>query len=230
MPEPAKSAGAHPMRLVLIPAVITLAVTLLRLIGELQGWSPRWFSTQTGGMIPSGVSWIVGITWLAIPFGAYFALQLVHAGQGPQSIGKALLLAAAAILFLLVYRYILYLFPPVGFPRVLIFIWLCWAIAGGLQYFGWPSLFKVLLCYGFAARIPVAIVMFFAMLGNWGTHYDYVGMPQQFSMDPVPRFLWLAFFPQLVAWVSFTIAVGTFAGILAALIVRPKPERSFPIR
>lgn len=32
--------------LILVPAVITLAVTLLRLVGELQGWSPpllhRW--------------------------------------------------------------------------------------------------------------------------------------------------------------------------------------------
>jgi hypothetical protein len=220
MPEPVKSESTHPIKLVLIPAVITLAVTLLRLIGELRGWSPRWFSTETGGMIPSGVSWIVGVTWLVLPFGAYFAVRLARAGQGPQSIGRATVLAAAGIVFLLVYRYILYLFPPVGFPRVLILIWLCWAIAGGSQYFGWPALFKVLLCYGWAARIPVAIVMFFAMLGNWGTHYDYVGMPPQFSMNPVPRFLWLAFFPQLVAWVSYTIAVGTLAGVIALWIVR----------
>ena len=37
---------------------------------------------------------------------------------------------------------------------------------------GWPALFKVLVAYGYAARIPVAIVMFFALHGHWGTHYD----------------------------------------------------------
>ena len=34
----------RPGQLVLVPALITLAVTLLRLVGELQGWSPRLFS------------------------------------------------------------------------------------------------------------------------------------------------------------------------------------------
>jgi hypothetical protein len=45
-------------------------------------------------------------------------------------------------------------------------------------------------------------------------------MPPQFSMNPVPRFLWLAFFPQLVAWVGFTITLGGVAGILTAAISR----------
>src|SRR5881409_1708216 len=37
------------VRLVRVPALITLGVTLLRLIGELQGWSPALFSRQAGG-------------------------------------------------------------------------------------------------------------------------------------------------------------------------------------
>ena len=31
-------------KLILVPAVITLVVTLLRLVGELQGWSPTLFN------------------------------------------------------------------------------------------------------------------------------------------------------------------------------------------
>jgi len=64
--------------------------------------------------------------------------------------------------------------------------------------------------------------MFFAMLGNWGTHYDYVGMPPQFSMPPVTKYLWLALFPQLVAWVAYTVVVGTLAGVVALAVVRPR--------
>ena len=36
-------------KLVLVPAVITLAVTLLRLVGELQGWLVRVFGASQGG-------------------------------------------------------------------------------------------------------------------------------------------------------------------------------------
>lgn len=175
---------SDPLRLILVPAIITLVVTLLRLTGELRHWSPRWFSTETGGIVPQGVSWFVGITWLAAVFGAYFAWRLLHTGQGPRSLGRAALCAVLGIFTFVVTN------PTVGlihsrfridFPQILIFIWLLWIVAGLIQYFGWPELAKVLLLYGMAARIPVAIVMFLAMLGNWGTHYDYVGMPPQFS-------------------------------------------------
>ena len=68
-------------KLILVPALISLAVTMLRLAGELRGWSPVWFSKDTGGVIPSGMSWVIGITWLAIPFGAYFGWKLEQAGR-----------------------------------------------------------------------------------------------------------------------------------------------------
>ena len=36
-------------QLILVPAVITLGVTLLRLVGELAGWSPALFNREAGG-------------------------------------------------------------------------------------------------------------------------------------------------------------------------------------
>ena len=76
-------------QLIVIPAVITLCVTLLRLAGELGHWSARWFSPETGGIIPSGWSWLIGITWLPIPFGAYFAIKLLHSDMAPRNVGTA---------------------------------------------------------------------------------------------------------------------------------------------
>src|SRR6266568_9299037 len=79
-------------RLVLGPAVITLGVTILRLVGERQGWSRTWFNPEAGG------PWsIVGITWLAPLFGIYFALKLAATGQGPKSLGQAVGLALLAV-------------------------------------------------------------------------------------------------------------------------------------
>src|SRR2546423_1528952 len=85
-------------RLILIPSIIALAVTLVRLIGELRHWSPRWFDNEAGGVTPSGVSWVIGITWLAAPFGVYFARRLIAAGQGPASAARAIAYALGGLL------------------------------------------------------------------------------------------------------------------------------------
>ncbi len=206
--------------LILWPALVSLAVTLLRLAGELLRWSPRWFSTQTMGIEPSGVSWLIGITWLGFPFGTYFAWRLIRAGQSPGSFRKASLLALCGLLIMLTLETPALRLFRVGFPQILIFVWLTMVIAAVLQYFGWPELFRTLLLYGFAARIPVAVIMLLAMAGNWGTHYDYVGTPFRSSMGFVAGYLWLAFFPQLIFWVSFTIVIGSLGGTVATLLVR----------
>ena len=213
-------------RLIFIPALISLAVTILRLAGELGHWSEEWFTTNTQGVVPSGVSWVVGITWLAVPFGIYFAVKLARDGRGPssrmRSIGYGLLgvVVAAASLFFLIPALKLELRPR------LILIWSAMAVAALIQLAAWPALFKTLLAYGLAARIPVVVVMFLAMRGDWGTHYDFVGMPPQFQMSLLPRFFWLAFFPQLIFWTGFTILVGSLWGSIAgAVLHRPKRER-----
>ena len=213
----------RPLKLVLVPAIISLAVTLLRLAGELLHWSPRWFSTATGGIFPSGMGWLIGITWLAFPFGIYFALALSRAGLGPGSRLRALLtplcgVAVVALGWVIIPRF------QVGFPLIL--IWLFMAVAAVLQYFAWPELFRTLLFYGLAARIPVVVIMFLAMSAGWNTHYDYVGTPLQSSMSLVPRYLWLAFFPQLVFWVAFTVLLG-FIGAAFVAAFRGNRGRRF---
>jgi hypothetical protein len=215
------------LRLILWPAIVSLAVTLLRLAGELLGWSPRWFATQTMGIEPSGVSWLIGITWLAFPFGIYFACKLVRAGKGPRSVRKATILALCGLLIVLLLETPALGLLRAGFPRILIFVWLIMVVAAALQFAGWPELFRTLLLYGLAARIPVAIIMLLAMAGNWGTHYDYVGTPYRSSMSFVAGYLWLAFFPQLIFWVSFTVVLGFLGGAITALwIERKLPDRS----
>ena len=204
------------------PSLIALGVTLLRLVGERGHWSERWFSPATGGIIPQGVSWLFGITWLAIPFGAYVALKLARAGEGPRRPWRALAWPATGVVLVLV-GLRLARRVPLSFPPILIVIWLVMAVGAALAWVGWPALGRTLLAYGLASRLPVALVMMFAMRGNWGTHYDYVGVPFALQLAFWPRYFWLAFFPQLVFWVGFTILMGTLAGSLAVvLLMRPR--------
>src|SRR3989304_3439118 len=58
-----------------------------------------------------------------------------------------------------------------------------------------PALGQLLVAYAVAARIPVAVVMLFAILAGWGTHYD--APPPVFpAMLPLRRWLWTGLLPQ----------------------------------
>lgn len=199
------------MKMIAVPFAMSVVLTALRLTGELLGWSGDWFSKATGGIVPSGWTWLVGITWLPVLFGPWFARALQRAGEeappGLKVLGLALAGWALALVGLQT------LMPAVSqhFPHFLIVVWAVVAAAAALQLLGWPALFRVLLAYGLASRLVVVLVMFLAMWGDWGTHYDYVGMPAQFQMPLVPRFLWLGFFPQLLFWSAFTVLLGSLS-------------------
>jgi hypothetical protein len=200
-------------RLIAAPALITLAVTLLWLTGELRGWSDAWFSRTVGASI-------VGTTWLVLVFGIYFALKLRSLGHHPSSIPRAFGYSLAGALVLVGGAFIPQLLGVVwDFYGRLVYGWLLFASAALVTARGWPTLWKTLLAYGFAARAPVVVIMLLAFRGDWGTHYDSV--PADFpGLALWPKFLWLGFFPQMILWVAFTVLVGMFAGTLAAGIAR----------
>ena len=201
-------------RLILVPAVITLAVTLLRLTGELLEWSSVFFNRSAGGGFA-----IVGIVWLIPILGIYFGLRLTRAGDGPGKVLRALGLVLLAFV----------LMPVVGFAATAagvdpngITMLLCFVVASVgavlLAFSAWPALARVLVVYGLAARIPVAIVMLIAILANWGTHYD-VPPPGFPEMAPLAKWFWIGFIPQMTIWIAFTVVVGMLFGLIAAAIV-----------
>lgn len=202
------------MPLILIPAVITLAVTILRLLGELQHRSPALFSPAAGG----GGS-LVGISWLIPVFGIYFAWKLNARGEGPSSGWKAAgwaLLAALGASAVIAVGVAMKL-PFVG--MLLLFAVTSW-IAIVVAFRGWPALGRTLLTYAFAARIPVAILMLIAMYGNWGTHYDVAppDQPQVAAMAPLVKWFWIGLLPQATIWIYLTVVGGMLVGGVTAAI------------
>jgi hypothetical protein len=215
MPEIPSSNRLRIARLVLIPSIITLVVTLLRAMGELQHWSPALFNSSPGG---GGA--LVGITWLVPIFGIYFALKLSAAGEGLVRVGKASGLAVLGVALMAGGSFVV-VAPEINFPGKVVVGVLLIVAAAVLQFKSWPALSKVLLAYAYAARIPVAIVMFFAIRGNWGTHYDALppGIPE---MSFWSKYVQFGLFPQLIFWVAFTVVVGTLFGCIATAIFSRK--------
>ena len=203
-------------QLILIPSVITLAITLLRLIGEFQHWPEALFKRSAGG-----AGSIIGITWLVFVFGAYFAAKLLAAGKNPVSAGRTIGFAILGIV--LVFGGAFLIGPAdvthITFPgKEIVGILL---MAGGcvLPFMSWSALAKTLIAYGYAARIPVLIIMYFSIKGNWDTHYS-LGPPGVEFPSFWSKFIQIAVLPQLFLWIAFTITAGSLAGGIAALAMR----------
>ena len=200
--------------LALVPALITLAITLLRLFGELLNWAPALFSKQAGG---GGA--LIGISWLVPVFGFYFAWQLMKANEMPASAGRVfgfsfLGLATFAVLFGAAFQLMktspmfLYVFGIAGTIGCLL-----------LVRKAWPALFSTLFTYGLAARIPVLLVMFIAIMKNWNTHYD-VPPPNYVETTWFAKWVQIGLFPQLTFWMCFTVALGAIAGGVAVAVMQ----------
>jgi hypothetical protein len=80
----------------------------------------------------------------------------------------------------------------------------------------------VLVAYGYAARIPVAMVMALATWAGWQSHYS-AAVPGESKLE---MYFLAAVIPQLVWWVAFTIVTGSLFGTLATLMVRGRRPAS----
>ncbi len=208
-------ARAVPVKdLILVPSLITLAVTLLRLVGELMNWSPTLFNKSAGG---GGA--LVGISWLIIVFGFYFGWRLVQMGQAPASAGKV---AGLALLVALAVGVAAFLAGRLGQIALFGTFVLGSIVAIVVTRSLWPALWKTLLAYAFAARIPVAIVMLVAILGNWGTHYDVAPPDFPDSYSPFTKWALIGLVPQMTIWIYLTVVGGLFFGGIAAAVARKR--------
>ncbi|TDI44608.1 MAG: hypothetical protein E2P02_09240 [Acidobacteria bacterium] len=157
-------------RLVLVPALVTLALTQLRLTGDLLGWS------EMG--LPFEIAWLVPL------FGAYFALHLRRVDDATPSAARVL---RGTLLPLALFIAGLILLRPTSGGMGLLSL-----IAIVLVQRNWPRLGNALLTYAFAARLPVIVTMLAATLGRWDTVFDV--SPYNALAGTLPQLtVWLAF-------------------------------------
>jgi hypothetical protein len=202
-------------QMIAFPAVVALAVTIIRLIGELKGWAPAYFSTESGG---GGA--LVGIAWLIPVFGVVFATQLANAGEWPASRGRAILFPLIALVLLAGSFSAIMKF--IGTTDPIRFIATSAAaslVCGAVAWRGWPRLSRIEFCYGIASRIPVVVVMYLAIAKNWNSHYAK-GAPGMPEMPLMEKWIVIGLVPQMFMWIAITIILGGLFGGLALLVRR----------
>ncbi|MBM4059712.1 MAG: hypothetical protein FJ265_01245 [Planctomycetes bacterium] len=208
------------LSLVLVPSLLTLLVTVLRLVGQLAGWSPRFFGLPEAG----GSMAIVGIGWLIFVFGLWFGFRVQRSGAGVRSRGRALAISALAVAVM---------FGGLALCRALDLVWfpdadhpgpvrgmswfICLAALGVvIAACAWPRMALLLFVYAVLARIPVLAVTWLALEFGWETHYVKLppGLP---APAPEELFTVLAM-PQVTFWPAITIVAGTVMACLGALL------------
>src|SRR5271169_3512553 len=134
MPGTNSSARSSTLQLVLVPAIITLAVTILRLVGELQHWSPKLFNTSAGGGFAP-----IGISWLPLIFGPYFAMKLARMDAGPSSVGKSIGFDVLGLLVMIGGGYVSFSVQPLV-PARMLAGFVIMAVGGAVTFLGWGAL------------------------------------------------------------------------------------------
>lgn len=208
------------LSLVLVPALITLVVTILRLVGELADWSPLWVGSKRGG----GEGGLLAITWLMLVFGFWFGIRLQRSGAGVRKRGKALLLSLAAAALLVACMAGLGAaglieFPneekpvvPHGAPYLLGAL----VLATAVSFVAWRQAAVTLLVYALLARIPVVVVTWLAVDRGWDTHY--AKLAPGFVAPPQDELFLNLLMPQVTFWPAATVITGTVMACLGAML------------
>ena len=198
--------------LIVVPALIAVAVTALRAFGEVHHWPEPIVNSAVCGKA------ILGVVWLVPIFGVYFAVRLFRARSQPKFLVRAVILAIASVLLKLGGTFVMER-PGLGYITRVSLNLAVTALALGLQAFAWPDLFKTLLLYGYASRVPIAVVGFLAMRGHWGTHYDALdpGFPQ---IGFWPTYIRVSLIPNIFFMEAYTVIVGGLLGVFAFAAMR----------
>lgn len=213
-------------QLVLVPALLTLVVTIVRLVGELQGWDNAWFNNAVPD--EDSVPPLFGITLLVPIFGFWFGWRLRRSTGTPKHAGKAALvyLLGAGVLiggFQAATAMGLIVMPTKeapGIPNGMLWAVGLVAAAAVVALTAWPRLSTTLFVYALLARIPVVVITFLAVANDWNTHYAKLGPIFKLPPDTSkPLFLSM---PQGTFWIAFTMLVGGLTGCLGAALARRK--------
>jgi hypothetical protein len=199
--------------LVLVAAVLSLLVTVLRVVGEVQGWDARWFGSEAGSPLnPFGIVWLVPV------FGFLFGRRLAQAAGRPPFVASFFVPMFGFVVLVGVAGYVGSTLKGADLLQAGTWVAIGAPILSLLALFAWPRAFVTLLAYGVLARLPVVVVQYLDIQNGWQTHYGKVH-PELPTMTADERLLGLTV-AQACVWLPFTILLGCGLAAVGASTVK----------
>jgi hypothetical protein len=186
---------------------LTLAITVLRVVGEVNEWAPLLFARSAGGG-----GGLVGIGWLIPIVGFWFGRVLAVNGHAVPDRGRALRRCGLGLFGVVIAFALGRLVLPVA-VGTFVFVLAALTVCAVAAFAAWPALARVLLAYALLARLPTVAVTIVAVANDWGTHYEQLA-PGSPPMGDGARTLVLCA-AQFGIWIPLTLLIGGFVGALA---------------
>lgn len=208
-------AGKNPRTTTLlwIATFLTLVATVVRVVGEFQGWNPLWFDSSSDPL-----RGLFGIVWLVPIFGFLFGRRLAQAGSRPAFVAAFFVPMFAWVCLVAVGGY-----AAIALDGDRVLDLGHYVVYGGpvlllLALFVWPRAFVTNLVYAVLARAPVLVIQYLDVEHGWQTHYGKLP-PRLPAMGVDDRLWWLSMI-QCGFWVPFTVLLGGGAAAVGAATVR----------
>lgn len=201
--------------LVAVATFLTLVVTVVRTVGEFQGWDPRWFASDPGPM-----SGLFDIVWLVPVFGFLFGRRLAQAGSQAPFVAAFFVPMFAWVCLVSVGGYAVSVLEGDRLLEVA-----QWILYGGpllllSALFAWPKAFVTNLLYAVLARLPVAMIQYLDVENGWQTHYGKLP-PRLPALGVDERQWWLAMI-ECGFWLPFTVLLASGAAAVGGATVRAR--------
>ena len=209
---------ASTLSLILVPALVTLAVSILRVYGELQGWNPSLYNREAGG---GGA--LVSITWLVLPIGFWIGYRMAKHSAVEVNLPIATATYAAAVALFGGGMFALIKLGWVDFPTDVDpgeAHGVGWMLGLGgvalvVALLAWRRLTLTMILYGILARLPVLVITWLDLDRNWDTHYGEA--PPGLILNDESELIGALITPQLTLWpLVFTPVVGGVLGCVGA--------------
>jgi len=196
--------------MLLVLGVLTLVVTVVRLIGELNHWNPTWFGTEAGSpMNPFGIVWLVPVVGLLL------GRRLAQGGGAPKFVAGFFVPMFGFLMLMASMGMLGDNFEGEQLIEVMDYVMLGAPVLSLLALFVWPRAFVAMLAYAVLARVPVMLIQYLDIQNGWQTHYGKVH--EAFAGRDADARIWMLTKAQLCFWMSFTVLLGcAFAAVGAA--------------
>ncbi|MGE0145370.1 MAG: hypothetical protein AB7I19_19255 [Planctomycetota bacterium] len=205
-----------PTSILLLLGSVTLGITVLRLLLELNGNA----STESGGG-----GFLLGISWLPPLIGFWLGRRQSRLGLGidrPWRLTGLALIALVALVGVIAFGFGRYLD---GKQSILVSVTVSSATSWLLAFLvarSWPGMGWSLFFYAILARAGVIAVTLVCLANDWTTHYTQFGPPEKLWTPPdMTAAVGATLLAQLGVWVGWTLLSGLLgAGLGAATAAR----------